>query len=139
MRGASQSAHEWPAPVRGAPPSPSVSTLQSPLHLRPRLRLRFAPHSGRAPSAPVLHPSLVGTCAVSSRSFPTLPPSIRGQRLPPQLVRGDDKYTFWLGVWHINDPQEPPSPCLTNGNPRTFLTTTVFTWTMEDLFDFLFG
>jgi hypothetical protein len=71
-------------------------------------------------------------------SFPTLPPSIRGQRLPSQLVRGDDKYTFWLRVWHINDPQAPPSPCLTDGNTRTFPTKAVFTWVTEDIFDFIF-
>jgi hypothetical protein len=28
---------------------------------------------------------------------------------------------------------------LTDGNPRTFPTTAVFTWTTDDLFDFLFG
>src|SRR5215510_6763227 len=138
-RGASQSAPEWPAPVRGAPPSPFVSTLQSPPRLLPRLRLRFALRSVRAPSAPVLHPNLVEICLVSSLSFPTLPPSIGRQRLPPQLVRGDDKYTVWLGVWHIDDPQGPPSPCLPDGNPRTFPTVAVFTWTTEDLFDFFFG
>src|SRR5215475_10928817 len=116
---------------------PTASHLQTPPRLRPRLRLRFAPRSKRAPSVPVLHPSLVETCAVSSRSFPALPPSIGGQRLPPQLVRGEDKYTFWLGVWHIDNPQEPPSPCLPNSNPSTFPTTAVFTWATDDLFDFL--
>src|SRR5687767_9286730 len=98
MRGASQSAPEWLAPVRGAPPSPSPSHRQTPPRLLLRLRLRFAPRSVRAPSVPVLHPSLVETCPVSSLSFPPLPPSIRGQRLPPQLICGDDKYTVWLGV-----------------------------------------
>jgi hypothetical protein len=92
----------------------------------------------RAPFAPVLHPSLLETCAVSSLSFPTLPPSIRGQRLPSQLVRGDDKYTVWLGVWHIDDAQAPPSPCLPDGNPRTFPTKAVFPWATEDSFDFIF-
>jgi hypothetical protein len=87
----------------------------------------------------VLHPSLVEICPVSSLSFPTLPPSIRSQRLPPQLVCGDDKYIVWLGVWHIDDPQEPPNSCLTDSHPRTFLTTAVFPWTTDDLFDFLFG
>jgi hypothetical protein len=87
----------------------------------------------------VLRPSLMEICPVSSLSSPTLPPSIGHQRLPPQLVRGDDKYTVWLGVWHIDDPQEPPSPCLPNGNPSTFPTTAVFTWATDDLFDFLFG
>src|SRR5262245_5635672 len=133
MRGASQSAPEWPAPVRGAPPSPFGLTLQAPPRLLPRLRLRFALRSVRAPSAPVLHSSLVEICSVSSRSFPTLPPSIGCQRLPPQLVCGDDKYTVWLGVWHIDDPQGPPSLCLTNSNPSTFPTTTIFTWTTDDL------
>src|SRR5690242_820242 len=98
MRGASQSTPEWPAPVHEAPPSPSPSTLQAPPHLLPRLRLRFAPRSGRAPSVLVLHPSLVEICPVSSLSFPTLPPSIGRQRLSLQLVRGDDKYTFWFRV-----------------------------------------
>src|SRR6266853_6180346 len=88
MRGASQSAPEWPVPVRGAPPSPFVSTLQSPPRLLPRLRLRFVLRSVRAPSAPVLHPSLVEICPVSSLSFPTLPPSIGRQWFSPQLVRG---------------------------------------------------
>src|SRR5215470_2267772 len=139
MRGASQAAPGWLVQVRGAPPSPSVSILQTPPRLRPRLHLRFALRSGRAPSAPVLHPSLVETCPVSSLSFPALPPSIGRQWLPPQRVRGDDKYTVRLGVWHIDDPQEPPSPCLPDGNPRIFLTTAVFPWATEDLFDFLFG
>jgi hypothetical protein len=81
----------------------------------------------------------VEICLVSSLSFPTLPPSIGCQWLPPQLVRCDDKYTFWLRVWHINDPQGLPSPCLPDGNPSTSPTTAVFTWTTDDFFDFLFG
>src|SRR6266446_5282687 len=83
MLGASRSAPEWQAQVHVAPPSPSASTLQTPPRLLPRLPLRFAPRSVRAPAAPVLHPSLAETCAVSSRSFPTLPPSLCGQRLTP--------------------------------------------------------
>src|SRR5215510_13067631 len=125
MRGASQSAPEWLAQVRGAPPSPFGSTLQAPPRLLPRLPLRFALRNVQAPSAPVLHPSLVEICPVSSLSFPTLPPSIGRQRLPPQFVCCDDKYTVWLGVWHIDDPQGPPSPCLPDGNPRTFPTVAV--------------
>jgi hypothetical protein len=71
-------------------------------------------------------------------SLPRLSPSICGQRLPPQLVCGDNKYTVWLEVWHIDDPQEPPSPCLPDGNTRAFPTTAVFPWATDDLFDFTF-
>jgi hypothetical protein len=46
--------------------------------------------------------------------------------------------TCWLGVWHIDNPQVPPRPCLINGDTRAFPTKAIFVGVMDDLFDFIF-
>jgi hypothetical protein len=77
--------------------------------------------------------------SVSSPSFPTPPPSIRGKWFPPQFVGGDDKDTLWLGIWNIDDPQVPPAPGLPDGDSGPVPSWTIFAWIAEDIRDFIPG
>src|SRR5206468_999483 len=92
-----------------------------------------AAHSGQAHGEPSPHPSLAETCFASSLTFPTTSPSIRDERSTPQFICRDHKYTIRLRIWNIDHAEVTTGAGLADGDPRSFLTRAILSWTLQDV------
>jgi len=137
--------HGLPARGRWALPSPSVIGRQSMLRPPQQLPLRSVARSAGGPFRPSLRPIREGTCPVSflsgrsSSSFPPPSTAVCGQRLPCQIVRGNDKAATRFRIWNIDHSKITSCSCLADGDARSLFASPILPRPSQYLPHFVLG